>query len=74
MNWNLIEGQWHQLTGKIKAKWGKFSEDDLKTIAGKREELLGKLQVHYGLLKEDAEKQIDAWAETLKHDSSKTVV
>ena len=61
MNWNQIEGQWHQLAGQAKSKWAKLTDDDLKNVAGKREALLGRLQEHYGILKDDAEKQIDEW-------------
>jgi uncharacterized protein YjbJ (UPF0337 family) len=61
MNWNQIEGQWHQLAGQIKSEWAKFTDDDLKNVAGKREQFVGKLQEHYGVLKDDAEKQVDKW-------------
>jgi uncharacterized protein YjbJ (UPF0337 family) len=61
MNWNRIEGQWHQLTGQLKSEWAKLTDDDLKNVAGKKDQLVGKLQEHYGILKEDAEKQIDKW-------------
>jgi uncharacterized protein YjbJ (UPF0337 family) len=61
MNWDQIEGQWHQLHGQAKSKWAKLTDDDLKNVAGKKEQLAGKIQEHYGILKEDAEKQIDEW-------------
>lgn len=61
MNWNQIEGQWHQLAGQIKSQWAKITDDDLKNIAGKREHFVGKLQEHYGVLKDEAEKQLDKW-------------
>lgn len=61
MNWNQIEGEWHQLAGQVKAKWGKLTDDDLKVVAGKKEQLAGKIQHHYGVLKDEAEKQIDEW-------------
>ncbi len=61
MNWDQIEGQWHQVTGQVKSRWGKLTDDDVKNVAGKRMVLLGKLQSRYGVLKEDAEKQIDEW-------------
>src|SRR4051794_8970884 len=35
MNWNQIEGQWHQLAGQIKSEWAKVTDDDLKNVAGK---------------------------------------
>jgi uncharacterized protein YjbJ (UPF0337 family) len=63
MNWNQIEGQWHQLLGHAKSTWGKLTDDDLKNIAGKRDQLIGKLQERYGVMKEDAEKQVSDWIE-----------
>lgn len=70
MNWNQVEGQWNQLKGEVKAKWGKLTDDDLTTIGGKKDQLVGKLQQHYGLIKDDAEKQLDAWIATAKPSTS----
>lgn len=58
MDWNRIEGNWKQLKGKIKAKWGDLTDDDLDVINGRREELLGKIQKAYGVGKDEAERQI----------------
>ena len=33
MNWDQIEGNWKQFTGKVKEKWGKLTDDDLTTSA-----------------------------------------
>jgi uncharacterized protein YjbJ (UPF0337 family) len=55
MNEDTVKGDWKQMTGKLKEKWGKLTDDDLKQAKGKREVLLGKLQEHYGLVKEQAE-------------------
>jgi uncharacterized protein YjbJ (UPF0337 family) len=43
MNWDQIEGKWKQIKGKVQKKWGKLTDDDLKTITGKREQLVGLL-------------------------------
>jgi uncharacterized protein YjbJ (UPF0337 family) len=59
MNWDVLKGQWKQMTGKVKAKWGKLSDDDLTTIGGKKHEFLGKLQERYGYKKDQAEKELD---------------
>ncbi|MGB0069839.1 MAG: CsbD family protein, partial [Isosphaeraceae bacterium] len=48
MNWDQITGEWKQLKGKVKEKWGKLTDDDLTTAAGKREHLAGLLQERYG--------------------------
>ena len=66
MNWDQIAGDWKQFTGKVKAKWGKLTDNDLTTIAGKRDELAGLLQVKYGYAKEQAEKELNEFAQTLK--------
>jgi uncharacterized protein YjbJ (UPF0337 family) len=61
MNWDRIEGNWKQVTGKAKVQWGKLTNDDLDVIAGKREVLAGKIQERYGITKDQAEKQLVAW-------------
>jgi uncharacterized protein YjbJ (UPF0337 family) len=59
MNWDQIKGDWTQMKGKVKEKWGKLTDDDLTTVAGKRDQLAGKLQQRYGYAKEQAEKELD---------------
>jgi len=66
MNWDMIEGNWKQMTGKVKEKWGKLTDDDLTTAAGKRDQLAGKLQQRYGYAKDKAEKELDNFANSLK--------
>jgi uncharacterized protein YjbJ (UPF0337 family) len=66
MNWDRIAGDWKQLTGKVKEKWGKLTDDDLTTIAGKRDQLLGLLQQRYGYAKDQAEKELDEFSKALK--------
>lgn len=58
MQWDIVEGNWKQFKGKVKENWGKLTDDELDTIAGKRDQLAGRLQEAYGIGKDDAEKQI----------------
>ena len=58
MNKDIIKGDWKQLSGKIKQKWGQLTDDDLKQAEGNQEHLLGKLQEKYGLAKEKAQQQL----------------
>ena len=46
--------------GQVREWWGKLTDDDLDTIAGKRDKLVGTLQEKYGWAKERAEQEI-AW-------------
>ena len=61
MNQDRIAGQWKQLKGKIKEKWGKLTDDDLDVIDGKRDQLEGKIQERYGYAKDQTKKDIDDW-------------
>lgn len=61
MNWDRIEGNWKQVTGKAMAQWGKLTSDDFDVIAGRREQLAGKIQERYGIAKDDADKQVSDW-------------
>jgi uncharacterized protein YjbJ (UPF0337 family) len=61
MNWNQIEGQWKQVKGKAKAKWGKLTDDEIDVIEGKRDQLVGKIQQRYGIAKDQAEREVDDW-------------
>ena len=66
MNWDQIKGNWKQFSGKVKEKWGKLTDDDLTTVAGKRDQLAGILQERYGYEKSRAEKELDDFARALK--------
>ena len=61
MNWDRIEGNWKQVTGKVKVQWGKLTDDDIDVVAGRRDQLAGKIQERYGIAKDEAEKQLSAW-------------
>src|SRR5690242_19811542 len=57
MNSDTMKGNWNQLKGKIKEKWGKLTDDDLKIVEGKADQLAGRVQERYGYAKERAEKE-----------------
>lgn len=63
MNRDQMEGNWKQFTGKVREQWGKFTDDDIDTIAGKREQLEGKIQERYGKSKDEARREVDTWFE-----------
>jgi len=65
MNWDRIEGDWKQLKGQVKEKWGKLTDDDLAKMNGKREQLEGKIQERYGYGKEQIKQELDTWSNSL---------
>ena len=66
MNWDRVQGNWKQFTGKAREKWGKLTDNDFEQIAGKRDQLIGRIQERYGITKEEAQKQADEWARMLE--------
>ena len=61
MNWDRIEGNWKQFSGKVKEKWGELTDDDIARVNGNREHLEGVLQERYGYAKDKAQAEIDRW-------------
>lgn len=43
-----IKGNWNEIKGKLKQKYGELSDDDLAYTEGKEDELLGRLQQKTG--------------------------
>src|SRR5712675_1794867 len=66
MDWNRVEGNWKQVKGKVKEKWGKLTDDDLDVVGGKRDQLEGKIQERYGIARDQVRKDIDDWYGTQK--------
>ena len=64
--WDRIAGNWKQLTGEVRSRWGKLTDDEVEEFAGEREKLAGKIQERYGITKDQANKQVDDWADKLK--------
>lgn len=61
MNWDQIKGNWTEMKGKLRAKWGDLNDDDLEIIQGNRDQLIGRLQQRYGMEKERAEREVSEW-------------
>jgi uncharacterized protein YjbJ (UPF0337 family) len=61
MDWNRVEGNWKQIKGKVKEKWGDLTDDDLDKIAGRRDQLEGKIQERYGITKDQVRQDVDDW-------------
>ena len=65
MNEDRIAGQWKQLSGKMKEKWGKLTDDDIRQAEGNTEYLTGRIQERYGIARDIAEKQVKEFSKTL---------
>jgi uncharacterized protein YjbJ (UPF0337 family) len=65
MNEDKLKGQWKQVAGKVKEKWGKLTDDDLKVAEGNSEYLAGKIQERYGIARDEARKQVKEFSARL---------
>jgi uncharacterized protein YjbJ (UPF0337 family) len=63
MNKDILKGKWNEVKGKVKAKWGKLTDDDLLVMEGNVDQAAGVLQKRYGIAKDDADRQ---WQEFRK--------
>ena len=54
-----LKGNWNEVKGKLKQKYGQLTDDDLTFAEGKHEELLGRLQQKLGKSKEDLRSEIE---------------
>lgn len=64
MNKEQFKGNWTQLKGELKKKWGKFTDDDLQQIEGDYDKFQGRVQELYGNQKEEVTKWVDDWRAT----------
>ena len=62
MDWNRIEGNWKQLKGNVKERWGKLTDDDLNVIEGRPRATRGQAAAALRLRHKD----VDDWFKTLK--------
>ena len=59
MNKLNLKGNWNEVKGKLKQKYGQLSDDDLTYVEGKEDELLGRLQQKTGKKKEELVEEIN---------------
>lgn len=48
-----LKGNWNQIKGNLKQRWGNLTDDELLYEEGKEDELIGKIQKKTGETKEN---------------------
>jgi uncharacterized protein YjbJ (UPF0337 family) len=61
-----LQGNWNQIRGKVKEKWGQLTDDDLQTASGNIDQLVGKIQQRTG----EARQKIEAFLNDLAEQPS----
>jgi len=54
-----FKGNWNEVKGKLKQKYGQLTDDDLTFTEGKDEELLGRLEKRLGRSKDELRTELE---------------
>ena len=54
-----LKGNWNEIKGKLKQKYGQLTDQDLTFAEGKEDELLGRLQKRLGRAKDELRAEIE---------------
>jgi len=69
VNQQTLQGNWHELKGKLRSKWGQLTNDELQTFDGNVERLVGLIQRKTG----EARGNIEHYLEELTGNGASTV-
>jgi uncharacterized protein YjbJ (UPF0337 family) len=71
LNRDTFAGQWKQIRGDIKSKWGQLTDDELTRVEGDYEKFLGVIQSRYGYDRARAEREVNDFFNMRNTQSSK---
>ena len=57
MNWDQIKGQWRQVKGRVKERWGLMVADFDLVLDGCRDQTQGRRQARFGDARQHAEEK-----------------
>ncbi|NBC09654.1 MAG: CsbD family protein [Bacteroidetes bacterium] len=56
---NKTKGNWKNIRGKLKAKYGELTDNDLAYTEGQEDQLIGRLQKRLGQSQDELKRTID---------------
>lgn len=69
VNTQTLQGNWNEIRGKLKSKWGQLTGDDLQTFNGNVDQLVGMIQRKTG----EARNSIEKFLEDATANGSSTI-
>lgn len=69
MNQETLQGNWNEIKGKVRSKWGALTDDDLKVFNGNVDQLIGTIQKKTG----EARESIERFFDSLSADGASTI-
>ncbi len=76
INQQTLQGNWHEIRGKLKSKWGSLTDDDVKEFDGNVEKLMGKIEKRTGAARESIEQFFDQFSKngtSMVHRAGETI-
>ena len=73
MNQQQIQGNWNEILGKIRSKWGELAGDDLDKFKGDTSQLVGMIQRKTGEAREKIESYLDELSTEGSHGINRTI-
>ena len=55
-----VKGNWNEMKGKLKQKWGNLTDDDLTFREGQEDEMVGRIQKRTGKTREEIVRYINS--------------
>jgi uncharacterized protein YjbJ (UPF0337 family) len=59
VNQQILEGNWNEIKGKLRKRWGQLTDKDLPVAQGNAEEIVGVIQQKTGETREQVEKALE---------------
>jgi uncharacterized protein YjbJ (UPF0337 family) len=59
MTWETMAGNWQDSQTKVRRRWSRLTDEDLRRVNGRRAELVMVVAERYGLKRDQAETQIE---------------
>jgi uncharacterized protein YjbJ (UPF0337 family) len=63
VNQSVLQGNWKQIKGKLREKWGTLADDDVATFNGNVDQLVGKIQQKTGESRQAVERFLEEVSE-----------
>jgi len=70
MTWDAMAGDWDQNQMKVRRRWGRLTDEDLRRISGKRAALVVVVAERYAIRRDQAESQVEDFEQSDEFESS----
>lgn len=73
MNQQTLQGNWNEISGKLRSKWGQLANDDLEKYKGDTSQLVGMIQRKTGEAREKIQEYLEGISSEGAHGIGRTM-